>query len=511
VLQHPVYATWAPVWRKLVHVYDGSGGFLNGTYLVAHPREWKDHTAESPRLPTKKLTARRQLARYENVAGLILDQIRAALFREQPTRTVGQSDKASAHPLEDWWEDVDGEGCTIDDWMSDAFVWSGLFGHVFHYMDREVVSMQLPGERSGPPQTAADAGRLFLRLYTPIDVPDWLQNARGKLTTVKLLESKDRESIDDAATLSEGSYMERVVTQETWTLREVNGRNKQTIEQDGPHPHRFGTIPVVVQYAKRRGLAPLIGQPILGDPNLYIDLYNLTSEIRELLRNQTFGILNVPLGTNADRVGVEEARLMMGDEKGSENVMFTPAPAQYVQPESTNVTVYQEERKELLRTIYRLAGIPWEADSKDAEAEGSLKLKREDMSQLLSRYADECEKAEYEIAKLWFRAEHGDSWEKAWENAEVVIRYPDSFDVTPFVEMLEQAQAAITLEMGPKVMGEIKMRLVPKFLPDAPPDLMAQLEQECMEAAEASADLQMQQKEAEIQMTKAKAVPKPGV
>jgi hypothetical protein len=77
--------------------------------------------------------------------------------------------------------------------------------------------------------------------------------------------------------------------------------------------------------------------------------------------------------------------------------------------------------------------------------------------------------------------------------------------------MLEQAQAAITLEMGPKVMGEIKMRLVPKFLPDAPPDLMAQLEQECMEAAEASADLQMQQKEAEIQMTKAKAVPKPGV
>jgi hypothetical protein len=37
------------------------------------------------------------------------------------------------------------------------------------------------------------------------------------------------------------------------------------------------------------------------------------------------------------------------------------------------------------------------------------------------------------------------------------------------------------------------------------------LEQECMEAAEASADLAMQQKEAEIKMTNAKAVPKPGV
>jgi uncharacterized protein YPO0396 len=55
------------------------------------------------------------------------------------------------------------------------------------------------------------------------------------------------------------------------------------------------------------------------------------------------------------------------------------------------------------------------------------------------------------------------------------------------------------------------MRLVPKFLPDAPPDLMAQLEQECMTAAEESADLMKEQKQAEIQMTKAKAVPKPGV
>jgi hypothetical protein len=494
VLQHPVYATWAPVWRKLAHVYDGSGGFLDGGYLVAHPREWKDWTEAEPRVPTKKLVARRRLARYENVAGLILDQIRSALFREQPTRTVGSSDKVAPHPLEDWWKNVDGYYCTIDDWMSDAFVWSGLFGHVVHYMDRE----------SSTGETAADAGKVFLRIYSPLDMPDWLQNDRGILTVVKLLEGKPRDTINDAATLNEGSYIERVVTEDTWETREV-GRGEQKI--NGPHPHQFGTLPVVVQYAKRRSLAPLIGQPILGDPNLYVDLYNLTSEIRELLRAQTFGILNVPLGTNADRVGVEEAQRMLGDEKGVENVMFSPGPAAYVQPDTNNVTVYQEERKELLRTIYRLAGIPWEADSKDAEAEGSLKLKREDMSQLLSRYADECEKAEYEIAKLWFRAEYGESWEKEWDNAEVVIRYPDSFDVTPFDAMLEQAQAAVAIGVGPKAMGHINKRLLPKFLPDAPPDLLKELEAECLQQAQEADEAQKKQQEAEIEMTKAKAAP----
>ena len=500
VLQHPVYAIWAPVWRKLAHIYDGSGGFLDGAYLVAHPREWKDWNSESPRLPTKKLIARRRLARYENLAGVILDQKRAALFREGVTRSIGSKTGEEQHPLEAWWENVDGYGCTIDDWMSESFVWSGLFGHVFHYMDRMAAV--------GDVTTQADAGALIIRGYLPLDVPDWLQSERGELTAVKLLEAPERPSIDDAASLNDGQFLERVVNEETWELRRVEkkGRSKpQVTTTDGPFPHQFGALPIVVQYGLRKALAPLIGQSILGDPNLYIDVYNLTSEIREILRAQTFGMLNVPLGTTADRVSAEEAKTMLGDEKGVENVLFSPGPAAYVQPDTDNVTVYQEERTQLMRTIYRMVGLPWESDSKDAEAEGSLQRKREDLNQRLSLYASNCQKAEEAIAKLWFRGTYGDTWEREWDVAEVTISYPSNFDTQPFTEAAEMAAAAQTLGYGPKMLAEINKQLIPAFLPDATPQLVNEIEAECDSQAVANAEMDAKQKQAEIDATAAKA------
>jgi hypothetical protein len=237
---------------------------------------------------------------------------------------------------------------------------------------------------------------------------------------------------------------------------------------------------------------------VLGDPNLYIDIYNLTSEIRELLRGQTFGITVVKLGTGDAATPIEKAQLMLGQQKGVENIMFTPDGAEYIQPDSTNVTVYQKERQDALRFAYRQAAVPWESDSLDAESEGSLKLKREDMNQVLANYGDECEKAEIEIAKLWFRAEYGDSWEKKFEEAEVVIRYPDNFDVTPFAEILEQTQAAVTLPMGALFTAEMCKRLVPRFIPDLPLDIADTIEKEIDEAAKAAAEMERKTKEAEL-------------
>jgi hypothetical protein len=102
---HPLYTLFKPVWEQLAHVREGTGGFLDGTYLVAHPREWLDHSSKqtdpltgavtvttnpNPKSPSPKLKARRKLARYENVASAILESKKSVLFREQPTRRVGE-------------------------------------------------------------------------------------------------------------------------------------------------------------------------------------------------------------------------------------------------------------------------------------------------------------------------------------------------------------------------------------------------------------------------------------
>ncbi len=431
--QHPVYQVYLPIWRKLAHVREGAGGFLDGTYLIAHPREWVDHNAETPRIPTKKLRARRTLACYENFAATIIEAKKSALFREQPTRRVGDEAEGETEPspLEDWWQDVDGCGMHVDDFVWLAWDAAATFGHVYIYMDREATE----GE-----ETAADSKRPFLRLYTPLDVPDWVENDRGELTAVKFLEPVPRESLDVSTLSSE--YQVRIVDEEKWAVYDKKGKASKQGK------HGMGTLPVVRLFAQRRPLTPGIGQSILHDPQLFVDLYNLLSELRELLRNQTFSILNVPLGTGPDSMTVQNAKELLGASTGTEDVLFSGLAAGFISADAANVASYQVEIDRRLRHIYRLAAIQWESDSKDAEAEGSMELKREDMNQRLSAYADELEKAEYAVNRLWYRAMHGgDEGMRKFDEDEVVVNYPNTFDTTPFAVVLEQAQAAMTLGM----------------------------------------------------------------
>lgn len=451
---HPVYQLFAPEWLKLAHVREGVGGFLDGTYLVAHPREWEDYTATNPRKPTKKLKARRNIACYENFAGTIIEAKKSALFREAVTRRVGQPPANGGEKppteLEDWWQDVDGRGCHIDDYMAAAWDLAATFGHVYLLLDR---SSEDIGARMAP----------YVRMYTPLDVLDWVEDDYGRLVQVKFQEPEPRTSLEQLPNATQTRV--RIITETEWRLYDAKGKAIARGE------NTLGEVPVAPLFGRRRPLYAVIGQSVLGDPRRFIDLYNLTSEIRELLRNQTFSWINVPLGTGADAITVEQAKTMMGQEVGTNNVIFSGLAAGILSADAANVTVYQAEKTERLRAIYREAAIQWESDSKDAEAQGSLKLKREDMNTRLAMYADECEQTEFALARLWYLDRYGaDAGEKKFESDDVIVRYPDTFDVTPFDVVLEQAQAAISLGYPTEVLKELRKALLAKFLPNLMPE-----------------------------------------
>lgn len=462
--KNPYYLAFAETWGKLGDVREGIGGFMDGTYIQAHPREWMDHTAENPSKPTKKLKERRRIARYENFAAAIIDQLLAALFRESPTRTVGEGgEDQEPSDLEAWWEDVDGQGHSIDDYMAKVWDQAATFGHMVLYMDR----------RPGTGDTAAEAGRLYLTQFQPLAVADWEEDEYGELLWVKLLEKPEPRTTPadtTAAKLQKNRIL--VVDREKWTRYAAGGQFLETGE------HMMGCVPCVWLYAKRRPLIDRIGQSVLYDPQLYIDFYNLTSELRELFRKQAFSILNIPLGTGPDAMDVERAKALLSQEVSTEGVVFSGAAAQYLSAEAANMLAYIEERDKLLRMIYRLVGVFYESDSKDAEAEGSLKLKREEMNQRLSGFADEAEQCEVQIAKLWYRGTYGDSWESRWDADEVSIQYPQAFEDTPFDALLEQAQAAMSLGYPPEILKALRKRLLVKFMPDLGPK-----EKQAMEAA----------------------------
>lgn len=477
---HPVYAKLETTWRKLRDVRSGEGGFADGGYLIGHPREYVQETREiteggvtktetvSTNRATKKLKARRALACYENFAATVVETLVAALFREQATRRVGDGGQSTPAPLEAWWDDVDGLGTHIDDFMAEAWDVAATFGHLF-------LSVDLPTHTA---ETAADQGQPFLRAYTPLDAIDWVVDDMGRLTAVKFAELAPRESIETAWV---PKLRTRVVTATDWALYDHQG-----VRVAGG-PHDYGRVPVVVLFAKRRPLDPFVGASVLGDPMLYVDLYNLTSEVRELLRSQTFSILNVPLGTGEQALSVEQAQAMMGNTSGTSNVLFSGAAAQFISADAANVAAYHEEIKRRLRTIYRLASLQWESDSQDAEAEGSLQLKREDMNQRLSAYADECERAEYALAELFYRVTlGGEAGARRFEADGVTVKYPDTFDMTPFDEMLEQAEAALSLGMPSAFLKELRKQLAPKFTGMG--DLPEGTQQAIMEAIDAAPD-----------------------
>jgi hypothetical protein len=228
-------------------------------------------------------------------------------------------------------------------------------------------------------------------------------------------------------------------------------------------PHGFDRLPVALLYGKRRPLTPVVGKWVIGDPELHLDLYNLVSEVRELLRNQTFAILNVPIGTEGS---VEKEMAIMGRQSGTANVLFSTAAANYINPEGTNVEVYHEHIDRLVRMIYRLASCPWESDSKDAEAEGSRQLKRQDMQNTLVKYAGELQRADDLVIELVYRALYGDQWETQHEADGLQTAYPDNFETPDFADVAKDAAAVIALEPGETAVKEIKRRVVFSYLND---------------------------------------------
>lgn len=459
-VSHPLYQRWRDVWVRSHDVFEGAGGFLDPDrpYLIPHPREWLDHSVPvyaddgqtlirydlntNPKIPSPKLKERRALARYENVAATLIDQLAGALFRDTPSRMFAVEDDNQDRPIQQFWRDCDGAGTSWDDALAEAWKPCAAFGHLWGYVDVQ---------ESNPRQA-------LVRWYTPIDVPDWLVDADGRLVSARFLEASPRESYAKTASTAHLDVRVREVTANGWTLSDRHGN---VVAEGG---HAFGAVPVFVMYARRRSLTPYVGRSVLGDPQLYIDLYNLISETRELLRKQTFSIINVPVGETPG--GVQAAQQMIGQQSGTGNLLFTPEPAQMISADASNVDAYHDHMDRLVRLIYRLSVVAWEGDSKAAESADSKRIKRDDLNQVLAGYADECRRVDVFVTEMVYRAAYGDAWETWRKRDGLTIAWPQTFDVTPLEDLVKQFADAIGLDLGETATKQIKKRAARAVLPD---------------------------------------------
>jgi hypothetical protein len=490
-VSHPLFTTYRDTWVRLLDVYEGTGGFLDPArpYLEPHPREWLDHSVPvmsdetvigyepnpSPTKPSPKLKERRRLAVYENVAATLVDQIQAALFRGEVARTF-REDVDTQRPIQEFWQDADGLGTEWHGLLKEGWKPAGTFGHIFLYLE-------MVEDRDVP----------VVRLYTPLDVPDWLTDDRGALVAVKFLEAAPRADFGTTAAMAERDVRVRVVTDKGWELQDTKGARID----GGDHP--FGILPVVPLYSRRRSLLPIIGKSVLGDPQQFIDLYNQDSEARELLRKQTFSILNVVTGDAPD--GLIKEQQKMGMQTGTGNVLFTSAAAQYLSPDSGNIEAYHASMDRRIRTIYRTALLPWDTDSRDAEAAESRRIKREDLNQQLAGFADECQRTERKVSELVYRARYGNAWETWWEKDGLTVAWPKTFDVTPLIELLDGYERATGLDLGETATKEAKKRAALALLPDVSEATRRQINEE-IDALEVKTQEEIRQEELAVKVQK---------
>lgn len=467
---HPTYDTLEDTWTLLQEAYRGDGGFLTGDNLIAHPREviYLLNPDGSPSATVQgykdKYTRRQTLARYENFARTIIDTYLAHLFAKPVIR------KAEALPgLEDWWQNVDGAGTSIDAWMLQQQALAMVYGHIAVLMDRVQADQDVP-------LTRAEQGQPILRCYGPLDIPDWIWTA-GRYQQVKLYDAIVRQSLQDEQDADDYAVM--FWDAEGWTRYDSDGAHLDEGQ------HGMGVCPIEIHRARLVPGMPDLGGSVLGDPALFRDHYNLLSELREMLRGQTFSMLNIQLAPDED---IGQARGLLGEAASVETIVWSKGPAGFIQPDKGPAEVYQAELQNLERKLFRLAGLPWEGDSAAAESADSRRLKAMDLNRMLAMYADEAERVELALVQLWYRATSGvtEAAKVTAACADVTIHYPDEFATIDTTQAAADVRDIVTMQLGQTATAEARKRNVRIVLPDLGDDMLAKVDAE-IDAAPATA------------------------
>ena len=425
--------------RFLMDSYTGGGGYADGKYLVPYPRETPE-----------KLAARRRLLYYPNYVKLISKTHHGYCWKRPPDRRYGTG------TYELFCRDADGRGNGIDKIMSRAQLLSWILGTVFMVVDK-------------PQEIAATrAEEIEQRLYpyvvlrTPLDLADFRLGPRGL----------ERISFRERVVLPDGNveHFFRIWTTTEWFKTE-DPKGRRVLETG---THNLGRVPVVPLHCED----PLLDDMILAVPwimdlaRINFDLYNASSEMRSLLRDQAFAILTLPVRSE------EEAKKLAGLTLGTENALpYNPeggGRAEYIAPPDGPVTSYLNYYSGQIAEIYRLANLEFVRGVGEGLSDTSgvaMAFKFQQAEALLRGFniqAQAADRAVAEIEALWMGEEFDGH-----------ISYAKTFSIMDLAQELTNALSALTLQAGNTFDAAIKKSAARKILgDDADGETLAQIDQE---------------------------------
>lgn len=409
--------------------YAGSGGFKDGSYLVPHPRETPD-----------KYLARKQMAYYLNYVKVVVNSLTEPIFRKPAVRDWGNR-KQETNLFSMFMLDVDGNNTPIDKFMK----------RVAHIAQLHAVAFIIVDNEPEQPATIAQAitNRAFPYMYTikPQQVKEWEVDKKGRI--IKFV-----YEVYSSHSSSGSSMDEREIW--TWTPTEWSIRVGDNITKSS---HTLKQVPVIPVFASEGDSTDLLPESeVYQIAKANMAIFNICSELREVLRNQAFSILTYPV---TDKISTEEALELV---VGTENVLpfdgESSNPPSFISPPVDPVTQLQAELKRLIEEIYRQASL-LSVTGVQVKSSGVAKAWDFDQTnQVLSDLANSCEIAEIKMSRLF----------ELWTNNTVgfVCNYPDDFGIVDITGKLDEVTKALDLNIGGKFNIEVKRKAAEVVLGDLP-------------------------------------------
>ena len=403
---------------------------------------------------------------YYNFCAPIIDIYSDHLFKQ----AVIEDFKEIKSTIDKVKDDIDRQGSSIEEFRRAMADMAQLYGHCFVVVDSPVVS------DTEVVETLSDQieKRLFpyLCLYSPANVLNWSLDEFGSPYWVLLRESYDENSDpNEYKKNAKNECYYRLWTRKEWFLY----NDDYELEDSGTHD--LGVVPIVCVFDKKSKKARnFLGISSISDiAFINRDIYNASSELRQILRDQTFAFLAVQ-GTSD-----EYSDLNIGTGKGLLYPEGRNKP-EFVSPPADNATIYFDHIDRQIIKIYQLAKIQnggIGGQSKGTSASTGITDTQSGVSKAwdfnqtnssLSTKSANLEDAEMRIWQIF----------ALWEGKTFTgsISYPNEFSISSLVDDLTEAEQIARVSLGATFDSEVKKAIVRKKFPRMDDSEIAMMDKE---------------------------------
>lgn len=452
--EHPSYTEHLLSWQVFIDAFEAQGGFLDGTYLWAYPRE-----------EGGSYQLRMTQARYHNYLETLIDLYVRFMF------TQGVKRESKSQEYNDWLTDVDGAGTTIDEFLKKLAALALACGHSGALVDKE------PTAPAGPTR-AEDTGRVIASLFLATAIPDWRFKS-NTLDSIKLVEDAPSPPIDQPMPTGAEAKQFLVIDTEGWARFSGDGKLL------GGDVTNLGMVPFAILRPKPSLLSLMLGRPLVSNANVIRCMFNRCSEEDQVLRDQAFSVFTAEADKDAD---VEQIKASLGTVVGTAKAIVAKAKMDYKTPSMDVPPTIRGNIEYLVTELYRAAHVRFRRDSLDAESGEAIRLQYTELNEMLQGFAKALEQCEDAIARAWFAwtTATPEAAQAAYDAAAPSADYPDEFFLDALAVDLKDWADAIDMDLGLTMAHRLKKRAVRRIEPDIPPDELKVIDAEIDAQTEAT-------------------------